>query len=244
MLAGKVSIITGAAQGIGREIALLLAANGSKVVIADINYTGAKETAREVEKLGGEAYPMDIDMGESAMIENMIKRTINKFGRLDIAVNNAAYVKKTGFLDYSIEEWKRVVDISLNGYFYCTQLSAKEMQKSGGGKIINIASMVGFIPHGGLTAYSAAKAAVIAMTKLASNELKKHNICVNAIAPGPTDTPLMKNVLSRGETEEKNIPAAIVESAGTVAKMVLLLASEKDNLISGNVINVGGGVLG
>lgn len=247
MLTDKLTIITGAGRGIGREIAIQFAVAGSDICIGDIDYEQAKETGREIENLGRNVLVVDCDTSDYLQAEQLIKRATERFNRIDILINNAACVKKTPFLEYSPEEWNRTIDVCLNGYFYCGQLGAKAMiaRKTEKGKIINIASVVGFVAHGGLTAYSAAKAAVLAMTKLMSHELKKYDLSVNAVVPSMTDTPLMKGVLEKmGDGKGPMLPRTAVSTAEDVAKVVLKIATDKENLLNGNIINVGSGILG
>lgn len=245
----KVIIITGAARGIGRDLVLLFINNGYKVAGGDIDYEGITTISKElvVDKKAN-FIGVDADISEPLQAEHLIYRAKKRFGRIDVLINNAAYVKKLPFLDYSPEEWKHIVDVSLNGYFFCSQAAAKEMIINNCGKIINIASIVGFVAHVGLMAYAVSKAGVIAMTKLMSHELRKYNISVNAVAPGPTDTPLMKAVIKRlsDTTEEgiQTIPSEAISKASNIASMVLLLVEDDLNIINGNVLNLGGGVIG
>ena len=244
---GKVTVITGGAQGIGREIAMHFARAGSDICIGDINYDLSKETGKEIEGVGVRCLVIDVDTSDYIQVEQMINKIVKKFNRLDILINNAAFVEKVPFLDYTEESWKRTIDTSLNGYFYCSQLAARKMVETGTkkGKIIHISSITGFIPHAGLMAYSAAKAGVQAMTKSMSHELRKYDISVNAVVPAVTDTPLMKGVIEKMKKGEgQGMPGSAVKTAGEVAQVVLQVASDKDNLLSGNIINVGSSALG
>lgn len=245
-LKGKTVIVTGAAQGIGREIALHFAREGCNIVVADINYDGAKETAGEIENAGMKSLAVDVDISSHNQVQHMINRTKEQYDKIDILVNNAAYVRKVKFLDYTVDDWTGILNVTLNGYFYCTQFAAKEMVKTGGGKIINISSMVGMIAHGGLTAYAVAKSGIISMTKLSGMELKKHNITVNAIAPGPVDTPLMKNVLNKMEAGKTGmmLPPSAIGKTEDVAKAALWLAKNDNSFINGNIIDLGAAIIG
>lgn len=247
VMKGKVTLVTGAAQGIGKGIALYFAGHGSDICIGDINYELALEINKEIEAHGVQALAIDVDTSEYLQVEQMIKKVVKNFGHIDILINNAAYVIKIPFLDYTEETWNKIIGVSLNGYFYCGQLAAKAMIEKGPkkGKIINIASIVGFIPHGGLMAYSVAKAGVIAMTKLMSHELRKNDISVNAVVPAITDTPLMQGVLEKiGSGKGPMLPREAISTAEDVARVVFQIANDRDNLLNGNIIHVGSTVLG
>lgn len=243
----KVTIITGGAQGIGKETAIQFARAGSHICIGDINYELAKKTCIEIEKTGVRAIAIDVDTSNFIQVEQMIKKTVKELGRLDVLINNAAYVEKMSFLDYTEEVWNRILGVSLNGYFFCGQLAAKAMIKNGTkkGKIINLSSVAGFIPHGGLMAYTVAKAGVIALTKVMSHELRKNDISVNAVVPAITDTPLMQGVVGKmAEGKGPPIPKSAISTAEDVANVVLQIGLDHENLLNGNMMNVGSAALG
>lgn len=243
----KAALITGGAQGIGKEVAVHFAKASFKICIGDINYSLAKKTAQEIEKLGARCMAVECDTSDYLQVEQMVKRTVKELGTLDVLVNNAAYVQKIPFLEYTKEAWDRIIAVSLNGYFYCGQLAAKEMiaQNVKKGKIINLSSVAGFIPHGGLMAYTVAKAGVLSLTKVMSHELRKTGISVNAVIPAITDTPLMQGVIGKMEGGKgPPIPKDAISTAEDVAKVVLKIGLDHENLLSGNLINVGSAVIG
>ncbi|MFQ5456350.1 MAG: SDR family NAD(P)-dependent oxidoreductase [Nitrospirota bacterium] len=242
-LKGKKAIVTGGSSGIGREIAIRFAEEGADLLIADIDVPGAKDTAIEIEKKGGNAIPLETDISSSEQVKRMVDTAIERFGRIDILINNATYVKKMPFLEFTEEEWDKIMKVSLNGYFLCSQAAAKEMVKGGGGKIVNIATLAAAIAHAGLSAYAVAKAGVIAMTKLIGIELHKYNINVNAIAPGPIETPLMKKVMSRF-SETKMPSMGVIGKPEDVAHVAVFLGSDESKYVYGNVLSVGGGFIG
>ncbi|MBI5745938.1 MAG: SDR family oxidoreductase [Nitrospirae bacterium] len=243
-LKGKTAIVTGGGRGIGKEIAIRFAEEGADVVVADIDTIGAKETASEIEKKGVRIIPLEIDISQSDQVNRMIETTVKEFGKVDILVNNAVYIKKMPFLEFSEDEWNRIMNVCLNGYFLCSQMAAREMIKQGRGRIINIATLAAAIAHAGLSAYAVAKAGVIAMTKLIGIELHKYNINVNAIAPGPIETPLMKKVMERFSGEKKMPGMGVIGKPQDVAHVALFLASDDSAYIYGNVLSVGGGFIG
>ncbi|MFQ5901778.1 MAG: SDR family NAD(P)-dependent oxidoreductase, partial [Thermodesulfobacteriota bacterium] len=240
-LKDKTAIVTGGAQGIGRGIAIRFAEEGANVVVADLNVEGAETVAFEIKENGGQALSIGADVGESGEVDRLIKSTLDKFQRVDILVNNAAYIKKLPFLEITEEDWDKIIKVSLKGYFLCSQAAARVMSENSGGRIINIASMVGAIAHAGLSAYAVAKAGVIAMTKQIGTELHKHNINVNAIAPGPISTALMNKVM--GSLGRSDVPKSAVKEPDDVAEVAVYLGSDDSRQIYGNVLSVGGGGL-
>ncbi|MFQ5900613.1 MAG: SDR family NAD(P)-dependent oxidoreductase [Thermodesulfobacteriota bacterium] len=241
-LKDKTAIVTGGAQGIGREVAIRFAEEGAKVVIADLNMEGAEKVASEIKEKGGQALSVGVDVGEPRDVDKLIKYTLDNFQSIDILVNNAAYIKKLPFLEISEEDWDKIMAVSLKGYFLCSQAAARVMSENNGGRIINIASMVGAIAHTGLSAYAVAKAGVIAMTKQIGTELHKYNINVNAIAPGPIATALMSKVMG-SLSSKTNVPDSAVKEPDAVAEVAVYLGSDDSKQIYGNILSVGGGGL-
>ena len=164
-LEGKIAIVTGAASGIGRGIALRFAKEGVNVVVADVNLDGAKEVAKEIEKLGRKALALKVDVSSSGDVDQMVKTTIEKFGKLDILVNNAGVIVMKPIVDMTEDDWDRVLDVNLKGVFLCTKRAVPEMLKQRKGKIINITSVAGQVGYANSSAYCASKGGIINLTR-------------------------------------------------------------------------------
>lgn len=248
-LKGKVAIITGAKQGMGKADAMLFAQNGAKVVVADISQEECQQVVDEIEKNGGEALAVKCDVTSEKEIEELVNKTVEKFGRVDILVNNAGICQFKPFLDLTEEEWQRTLDINLKGYFLCAKACAKEMVKQKSGVIINIASIVmGQMGKGmaGLAHYSASKGGIAALTKTMAVELARHNIRVNTIAPGAIDTPMAASAKSDQKVLEQTlamIPLGRMGKPEEIASTVLFLSSEASSYITGSIVVVDGGWL-
>ena len=248
-LKGKVAIITGAKQGMGRADAILFAQNGAKVVVADISQEECQQVVDEIEKNGGEALAVKCDVTSQKEIEELVNKTVEKFGRVDILVNNAGICQFKPFLELTEEEWQRTLDINLKGYFLCAKACAKEMAKQKSGVIVNIASIVmGQIGKGmaGLAHYSASKGGIAALTKTMAVELAQHNIRVNTIAPGAIDTPMAASAKSDQKVSEQTlamIPLGRMGKPEEIASTVLFLSSDASSYITGSIVVVDGGWL-
>ena len=244
ILEGKVSIVTGAGQGIGREIALLLAREGSHIVLADINYKGAETTAKEVEALAVKAMPYGVDVTNGDKVKEMVDKVLDKFGKIDILINNAGITRDNLILRLKDEEWDEVLAINLKGAFNCIKAVGKVMLKAHQGRMVNISSIIGLIGNAGQANYAASKAGLIGLTKSAARELASRGINVNAVAPGYILT-AMTEKLPGGIKEGilSRIPLGKFGHPGEVAKAVLFLVSEGSDYITGQVINVDGGMV-
>ncbi|MFH1905134.1 MAG: 3-oxoacyl-[acyl-carrier-protein] reductase [bacterium] len=243
-LGGKTAIVTGAAQGIGKEIACSLAKEGANVVVSDIDLERAEQTAAEIKKMGRETLIIKADVSIPEEAANIVEKTIDKLGSLDILINNAGITRDSFILRMKDEDWDKVLAINLKGTFNCIKASAKVMLKQRKGKIVNIASIIGLIGNAGQANYAASKAGVIALTKSAAKEFGSRGITVNAIAPGFIST-RMTEVLKE-DTKQKmlgNIPLGRFGLATDVANLVLFLVSDEANYITGQVINVDGGMV-
>ena len=245
LLEKKVAIITGGARGIGEAITKLFAKEGSDVVIADIDLDQAIKTAEEIEKeTSRKTLSLKIDVSKKSEVDEMVKKTIEKFGKIDILVNNAGGNKPTPFFDFTEELWDEIIDVNLKGTFLCTQAVAKEMVKRHYGKIINISSCSGIHPNPGETAYGPAKSGVLALTRDNAFELGIHDIYVNAILPGMTDTELTRRYILNKETEPiwagKTALKKIAKPEDQ-ANTALFLASNLSDHITGEGIIVSGG---
>ncbi len=243
ILKDKVALVTGAAQGIGRAIALKLAANGADVVIVDMNLDKAQETAREAERLGRRALALRANIASLQEAEAMADEAVAKLGAVHVMVNNAGITRDALILRMKEEDWDAVISVNLKGVFNCTKAVVKHMSKQRYGRIVNIASIVGEMGNAGQANYSASKAGVIALTKTVAREFATRNITCNAVAPGFIDT-AMTQALSEKVKEElaKQIPMGRLGTPEDVAEGVLFLVSETTGYITGQVLNINGGM--
>jgi len=246
-LADKTAIITGGASGIGRAAALRFAAEGAKLVIADVNGEGGRETAQLIEQQGGKALFFKTNVSDSKQVKELVSATVEAYGKLNILFNNAGIgnpdVKS---VDLDEDDWDRVIDINLKGVFLGIKHAVPELKKAGGGAVINTSSLLGIKGQKYLAAYNASKAGVILLTKNAALEYGRDNIRVNAIAPGVIDT----QIIDLCKNDERKWPiisrANALGRIGTpeeVANAVLFLASEEASFITGATLSVDGGGL-
>jgi 3-oxoacyl-[acyl-carrier protein] reductase len=244
-LEGKVAIITGASKGIGREIALLFAREGAKLVLTARSEELLRSLSEEIQAAGG-AQPLcfPLDVKQSEKVDELVDKALDKFERVDILVNNAGVTRDGLILRMSDEDWDEVLDTNLKGAFFCMRAVAKPMMRQRAGKIINIASVIGLIGNAGQANYAASKAGLIALTKSAAKELGSRNVLINAIAPGFIETD-MTQALSEDvrKTILKQIPAGIFGKTSDVAKAAVFLASDESNFITGQVLTVDGGMV-
>ena len=242
-LAGKVALVTGAAQGIGRAIALLLARNGADIVVSDINLEKAEETAKEIRAIGPKAMAIKVDVSNLGDVERMVEGILEKLAKIDILVNNAGITRDKLILRMTEEDWDAVLGVNLKGTFNCTKAVIRHMAKQRSGKIVNIASVVGEMGNAGQANYSASKAGVIGLTKTIAREYAQRGINVNAIAPGYIETPMTEALPGKAKEElKKLIPMERLGKPEDVAEAVLFLVSEESNYITGQVLNVNGGI--
>jgi 3-oxoacyl-[acyl-carrier protein] reductase/meso-butanediol dehydrogenase/(S,S)-butanediol dehydrogenase/diacetyl reductase len=274
-LAGKVAIVTGAARrrGIGRAIALRLAREGADVVVTtiprapkdlprherDAGWRGVWSVAAEIEALGRRAVPLDVDVTDAAQVQSMVERTLAELGRIDVLVNNAGLALVSGkksLWEMDDEEWRREVDVNLNGVYHCCQAVAAVLVRQGeGGKIVNISSLAGRQAQPQYGGYTPAKFAVIGLTQMLAKELAPHRVNVNAVCPGSTDTDMMDGTFRR-TGERMGIPFEMVKEGvkrfiplgrqadpAEIAAVVAYLASPLADYITGQAINVDGGVV-
>lgn len=244
MLTGKTALVTGAGRGIGREIALTLAREGADIAI---NYNGsadaAKEVAAKIEALGRKAVLIQCNVADFQAAEEMIKKAAEELGRLDILVNNAGITKDNLLLRMSEAEYDAVLDINLKGCFNTIRHAAKLMIKQRSGRIINLSSVSGVMGNAGQANYCASKAGIIGLTKSAARELASRNVTVNAIAPGFIETE-MTAVLSDSVKENilAQIPMHRLGNTKDIAETAAFLASDRAGYITGQVIQVNGGM--
>ncbi|MED4831699.1 3-oxoacyl-[acyl-carrier-protein] reductase [Geobacillus stearothermophilus] len=245
MLEGKIALVTGASRGIGRAVALELARQGANVVV---NYAGSEAKANEVvemiRSLGREAIAVQADVARAEDVERLVKTALDQFGRLDILVNNAGITRDNLLMRMKEEEWDAVINTNLKGVFLCTKAVTRPMMKQRGGRIINIASVVGVIGNPGQANYVAAKAGVIGLTKTAARELASRNITVNAVAPGFITTDMTEALSEELKGEMlKQIPLARFGEPDDVARVVAFLASDAAGYMTGQTLHVDGGMV-
>jgi 3-oxoacyl-[acyl-carrier protein] reductase len=243
-LKDKVALVTGGAQGIGREIALNFAKEGANVIISDINLEKANETLKEIEALGVKGLALKADVSKLNEVEEIFNKIIEKFGRIDILVNNAGVTRDGLILRMSEEDFDFVISINLKGTFNCTKVASKYMIKQKYGRIVNISSVIGLMGNAGQSNYAASKAGVIGITKSVAKELASRNITVNAIAPGFISTAMTDKLTE----EQKNamlkaIPLGRFGKPLDVANVALFLVSPLADYITGQVIPVDGGMV-
>jgi 3-oxoacyl-[acyl-carrier protein] reductase len=243
-LENKVSIITGAGSGIGRETALLFGKEGAKVVVADVNKKGGEETAAEIQKNGGDGYFAKLDVSNRAEIKRVVNDALEKYGKIDVLINNAGIVQDAFLSKMTEEQWDKVIDVNLKGVFNCTQAVVEVMMNQGKGVIINTSSIAGLNGNVGQVNYAATKAGLIGMTKTLAKELGKKGIRVNAVAPGFITTPMTSNVPEKIlEMMKEKTPLKRLGEAKDVAYAYLYLASDEANFVNGAVLRVDGGLI-
>ncbi len=245
MSENKVALITGATRGIGKEIALELAANGYDIAVNCRSIQDSLEEERkEIEAYGVRCEFVQADVANFEQCEAMVKETIEKFGKIDVLVNNAGITKDGLIMRMKKEDFEAVIDINLTGTFNVTRNVIPYMIKQKSGRIINLSSVVGVAGNAGQTNYSASKAGVIGFTKSLAKEVASRNILVNAVAPGFIDTDMTK-VLSDSVKEGINaqIPLRRMGTPREVAKVVKFLASDDSSYVTGQVINIDGGMV-
>lgn len=245
LLGGKVALVTGASRGIGRAIALRLAGEGAKVAI---NYAGnttkAEAVKAEIEENGGEAILVQADVADSSAVEAMVAKVTEAFGQIDILVNNAGITRDGLLMRMKEEDFDAVVNTNLKGVFHCTKTVSKLMMKKRSGRIINMASVVGIMGNAGQTNYAAAKAGVIGFSKSAAKELAARGITVNVVAPGFIDTDMTATMTDKAkELTLTGIPMKKMGTPEDVANAVLFLASDCASYITGQTVNVDGGMV-
>jgi len=242
-LEGKVALITGGAQGIGKVTALLLAGKGADVAVSDINLEGASKTAKEIEGLGRRGLALEGDVSSSADAQRIVATTVEQLGGIDILVNNAGITRDGLLLRMTEEDWDAVLNVNLKGTFNCTKATVKHMMKRKSGRIVNIASVVGVMGNAGQANYAASKAGIIGLTKSIAREYAQRGINVNAVAPGYIETPMTEALAEKVKGELKGqIPMARLGTAMDVASAVYFLVSDASSYITGHVLNVNGGI--
>lgn len=242
MLEGKVALITGASRGIGKATAIKFAENGAAVIV---NYHESKVAAdslvEQIESMGGKALAVKADVKNYNELKEMFNTIKERFGRLDILVNNAGVLKDGLIMMTSENDWENIINTNLKGVFNSIQIASKIMMKQGGGRIINVSSIVGTHGNAGQVVYSASKAGVIGITKSAAKELAPYGISVNCVAPGLIDTDMTRHL--KPEIKDRLISNIYMKRMGRpedVANVILFLASDLSNYVNGQTIGVDG----
>ena len=246
MLKGKTAIITGSGRGIGRAIALAMAAQGANIVVNDVNMESADEVVAEIEAMGRQAIAVKADVTSEDQIKAMIETCINRFGKLDILVNNAGIIQTVPVTEIDGKDWDRVMEVNLKGVFLCCKAALAPMKAQHGGKIINIASVAGKRGGGllGNSCYSASKGGVIAFTKSLARESGPFGINVNAITPAFTDTEMTRSIApDKKEFIIKMLPLGRVGQPSDIAGAVCFLASSMSDYMTGEIMDVDGGLM-
>jgi len=246
MLKNKIALITGAGSGIGEATALLFAKNGASIVLADMDMDGANRVLAAIEKEGGKGMVMKTDVSKPAECEKLVSEAVKKFGRLDIAVNNAGIGGPAAAIgDYPIDGWDKVIAVNLSGVFYGMRYQIPAMLKNGGGTIVNMASILGKVGFPMSSAYVSAKHGVVGLTENAALEYATQGVRVNAVGPGFIRTPLLDNNLNAEQLAgiAAMHPMQRLGEANEVAELVLWLVSDKSSFVTGSYYNVDGGYL-
>lgn len=241
-LKNKVALITGGLNGLGREAALVFAREGARVAACDLRREGSELTTA-IESAGGRSFYVSADVSQFSQVEAMTAAVLERFGAIDILINNAGITRDATLLKMTLEQWNEVIAVNLSGVFHCTKAVAPHMVERGKGKIINTSSVVGLFGNFGQTNYAAAKAGIVGMTKTWARELGPKGITVNAVAPGFIATEMTKkmpkNVL---QGMRDRTPSRRLGEPHDVANAYLFLASDEADFINGAVLNVDGGL--
>jgi len=246
-ISGRVAIVTGAASGIGRAIALALAGLGASVVAADLDVGGAEAVAKEIEAAGGRAVATKTDVTDRKAVEQMVQKTVETFGKIDILVNNAGIIARCSVMDMQEEELDRTFDVNLKGVILCSQAAAKHMIERKSGKIVNVGSSFSSRASvcnlsGGGADYCASKAAVQALSRSLAMELGPYGINVNAVAPGIVNTPMHTGLWEMAEIYYQNtVPLGRLAEPEDIADVAVFLATDAARYMTGQTVHVNGG---
>lgn len=240
---GKIALVTGAAQGIGRTIADLLAARGAGVVVADIQQEAAASTAAQIAAHGTRTLGLSANVADGESVKEMVSQALSSMGRIDILVNNAGITRDNLLVRMKDDEWNAVLNVNLKGAFLCTQAAIRSMSKQRYGRIINIASIVGVMGNAGQANYAASKAGLIGFSKTVAREYAERGVTVNAVAPGFIDTAMTQALPEEArKTLMAQIPMGRLGTVDDVALAVSFLASDDASYMTGQVLHVNGGM--
>ena len=244
-LEGKIAVVTGGARGIGKAISQTLAKEGAHVILCDLDYKSAQSTANDIQNQGFVASAVKMDVSRGEEVKRVFEDILSKYARVDILINNAGICSLTPFEEISEEEWDKVISVNLKGTFLCSQKVTRAMISQRGGKIVNIASLAGKV--GGIVVgahYSAAKAGIICLTKSLAKRMAPYGVNVNAVAPGPIKTEMTEAwPEEQKEKFRRSIPLGHFGNPQDVAETVLFLVSDRARFITGEIIDVNGGIL-
>lgn len=243
-LKDKVAIVTGAGRGIGEATAKKFAVEGAKIVVADINEADINRVTKEIKAKGGESIGMVVDVTKRDKVDEVLEKSVEAFGSIDIIVNNAGITADNTLLKMTEEQWDKVIDVNLKGVYNCGQAAAKIMAQQGSGVILNATSVVGIYGNYGQTNYAATKWGVIGMTKTWAKELGKKGVRVNAVAPGFILTPMTEKMPEKVLTMMAD--KAPIKRLGTpedIANAYAYLASDEASFVTGSVLEVTGGIV-
>ena len=245
-LQGKVAVVTGGAQGIGRAIALGLGREGAKIVVADLQAGKAKNVVDELQALGTEGYPAEVNVANESSVKRLANATFDRFGKVDILVNDAGVYLKSLVVEMSEELWDRTINVNLGGNFLCSRAFISSMRKQKSGRIMNTASNYGVTGSALRTPYAAAKAGIITFTKSLALELAADLVLANTVAPGPTDTPRVMEKESAEARKQRwwpQIPLGRTALPQDIAEMYYFLTTPESAAITGQTFHVNGGVV-
>ena len=243
---GKVGIITGSGQGIGKGIATLFAKEGGTAIVVDVNPATAEATAKEIETSGGKAMAAKCDITNQPEVNDLVAKVIEKYGKVDILVNNVGWNKVKPFVDGDKDLWDRVIDINLKGPIIFCRAVVDNMMANNYGKIVNVSSDSGRVGSTGEAVYGASKGGVITFTKALAREMARYKINVNSVSPGPSDTPFLAEVSAENpklmEAVKKGIPMRRLAQPEDIANAVLFFCDDATNYITGQTLSCSGGL--
>jgi NAD(P)-dependent dehydrogenase (short-subunit alcohol dehydrogenase family) len=244
-LQGKTALVTGAASGIGKAIALLYGQQGANVMVSDVDRTQGEQVADQLIAAGTNAQFFQADVADSTQCQQLVQQTIRAFGTLDIACNNAGIIgEEVLTADYSLDGWQKIINVNLNSVFFCLKYELEVMLKQGSGTIVNMASILGQVGTLGLSGYVTAKHGMIGLTQTAAIEYASQGIRINAVGPGYIDTPLLAHMSAEVKQQLVNLhPIGRLGKAEEVAELVIWLSSAKASFVTGAYYPVDGGYL-